>query len=125
MLGRFVASNACFVEAVRLDPKNAMAWYYLGTHGGGSLGGKQKTAVECFIEAIHFDPKLYLAWINLGLEGGGIVHFRDRTDIECVSDALRINSKYARAWYFLGHRGVAPWTPYIGLPLSVISKQSV
>jgi tetratricopeptide (TPR) repeat protein len=89
---------ACYREALRLDPRYALAHNNLGAalRAQGDLAG----AVRCHREALRLDPKLALAHYNLGNalqdqgELGGAVR--------CYREALRLDPKYAKAQCGLG-----------------------
>ena len=64
--------KGCFLRALELDPKIAIAWYNLGAScGGGMVQGVEHDEKECFVRALELDPKYADAWVNLGAACGG------------------------------------------------------
>ena len=111
-------------NALKLNPKEGLAWYQLGTAGGGTVGGKYYDKRECYKNALELDPTntaawnsveelasgssdpiFAVAWFNLGVVGGGSVGGVDYNKNMCYAKSLELNPMYAYVWISLGLEG--------------------
>jgi tetratricopeptide (TPR) repeat protein len=89
---------ACYHEALRLDPKLALAHHNLGL--ALAAQGDLKGAVACYREALRLDPNYAPAHNNLGnaLKAQGDL----KGAVACYHEALRLDPKDAGAHVNLG-----------------------
>ena len=85
-------------EALRIDPKRAGLWYYLGV--AYRKLGNQPNEIEAYQKALEIDPKYANAWNNLGAVYGGTGQ-QDKA-IDAFREALRNDPQHADAWTNLG-----------------------
>ena len=62
---KFEEAIKAYDEAIRLDPKLAIAWYNKGVALGDL--GKYDEAIEAYDEAIRLDPNYATAWTTKAL----------------------------------------------------------
>ncbi len=103
--GKEFRKKQCYLEALKLDPNDAKAWYKLGCQGGGEVNGQVFNKVQCYLEALKVDRNFALAWFSLGAEGGGEVNGQEFSKKHCYLEALKLDRNYAKAWYNLGCEG--------------------
>jgi serine/threonine-protein kinase len=88
-----------FKKAIELNPKDAVAHYYLGNalYGKGQLN----EAIACYLKAIVLDPRYANAHGNLG----GALLDKGKVDeaIACQRKAIELDPKSAKAHYNLGN----------------------
>ena len=91
---------ADYTEAIRLDPKLAIAYNNRGL-AYGNKGENDKAIADC-TEAIRLDPKLALAYNNRG----SVYYNKDENDkaIDDLTEAIRLDPKLAMAY---NNRGLA------------------
>ena len=92
--GEYDKAIADFNEAIRLDPKVALAYIYRGKAWGAK--GEYDKAIADFNEAIRLNPKLGAAYFSRGIawEAKGNL---DRA-IADLNEAIRLNPKGALAY---------------------------
>jgi tetratricopeptide (TPR) repeat protein len=83
--------------AIRYDPEDARAWYYLGNILYDHQPGR---AIQCWEEAVRLDHGLFIAYRNLGW--GYNRHYRDlEMAISFYEKAIEVNPHEARYFYEL------------------------
>jgi len=87
-------------EAIRLDPKYAVAWYNKGIALRDQ--GKYDEAIKAYDEAIRLDPNLAEPWNNKGVALYSQGKYNEA--IEVYDEAIKLDPKYVAAWY---NKGVA------------------
>ncbi len=87
-----------FNEAIKLDPKNAVAYYDRGV-AYGHMGEYDKEITDC-TEAIRLDPKLAVAYCSRG----AAYHAETRYDsaLADYNEAIKLNPKLALAYFNRG-----------------------
>ena len=73
-------------EVLRLDVKNADAWFNVGNVGGGKVGDKDYSKKQCYEESLCLDPKKAYAWYHLGYLGGGKVGDKSYSREQCYKE---------------------------------------
>jgi tetratricopeptide (TPR) repeat protein len=86
-------------ETLRLQPKNASAWFNLGFLYDQQQGEPQK-AIDAFREAVRLDPKLDRAWYGLGLCLASLGDHQEAST--ALQHVTRLQSSNGFAWYHLG-----------------------
>jgi tetratricopeptide (TPR) repeat protein len=98
---------SCYETGLRLDPKNAAAWFNMG-HSIGFLG-RHSDVVKCCECALEIHPNFSPLWILKGLGLLSMEHFRDA--IDCFQQAEKLGDASAAGhmarcrmahaeWYF-------------------------
>jgi tetratricopeptide (TPR) repeat protein len=96
--GEPLEARRYFLEALRIRPDYAEAWYGLGL-ASGKLGQKQE-AIGYYREALRFKADYTLAWYALGLTQVGLGLIQEAA--ESFAEAVRIDPDHLDAWYNLG-----------------------
>ena len=98
MLGAHTKEIEVYIQAIRINPNNAIAHYSLGI--AYYELGFHKDAIEAFKQAIRIDPDYAKTYCNLGVTYGQLGFYKD--EIEAYIQAIRIDPDYAKAHYNLG-----------------------
>jgi tetratricopeptide (TPR) repeat protein len=96
--GEHVRARECFMEALRIKPEYAPAWYNFGV-STASLG-RQEEAIGYYMEALRVEPEYAPALNGLGLARKQLGRLQEAA--ENFSEAVRIDPEYVDAWYNLG-----------------------
>ena len=96
--GETLEARRYFLEALRIRPDYAEAWYGLGL-ASGKLGQKQE-AIGYYREALRFNADYTLAWYALGHTQVGLGLIQEAA--ESFAEAVRIKPDFAPAWYNMG-----------------------
>lgn len=100
--GRHYTKCDCFLQALGLNPHDAIAWFNIAIHGGIVGGDRPREPRQCYGEALSLNPGLHQAWSNLGILGGGTVRGTELDAKDCFARALDHDPKSVYAWNGLG-----------------------
>ena len=106
-MGQHAEAVSCYETGLRLDPKNAAAWFNMG-HSIGFLG-RHNDVVKCCDRALEIHPVFSPLWILKGLGLLSMERFRDAMD--CFQQAEKLGDASAAGhmarcrmahaeWYF-------------------------
>ena len=90
---------ADYSEAIRLDPKFAVAYYERGN--AWAIQMQYDKAIADYSEAIRIDPKFAVAYFDRGNAWADGEHEHDKA-IADYCEAIRLDPKHARAYYARG-----------------------
>jgi len=90
---------AAFNEAIKIDPKYALAYYYRGL--AHKLQNKFDDAVADYTQTIQINPEYAEAYYERGSLRGQQGDFDDA--ISDFSQVIKLDPKYSPAYYNLGH----------------------
>jgi len=76
--GNYEKALPYFEKAVKQDPKNADAYFYIGVCNVNL--GRNKEAVEAYKQAIRFNPDYAKAHYNLGVAYGKLGRYREAVE---------------------------------------------
>ena len=106
-LGKHAEAVSCYETGLRLDPKNAVAWFNMG-HSIGFLG-RHQDVVKCCDRALEIHPNVPPLWILKGLGLLSMERFQDA--MACFQQAEELGDASAAGhmarcrmsqaeWYF-------------------------
>ena len=90
-LNRYDDAIEAYRQALRINPKDANAWYNLGIAYANLK--RYNDAIEAYRQALRINPEDADAWYNLGITYAGLKRYNDA--IEAYRQALRINPEDA------------------------------
>ena len=96
------SSQACYEQALQINPSFAKAWNNLGFWQGGWVSGEEVTPRTCYVNALEGNRSLFEPWFNLALLGGWEEPTAKHTVADCYRKALELNPLAGEAWNNLG-----------------------
>ena len=99
LLGRYGEAIKSIDAALRINPKNEVAW----VNKGNALArmGRHVDALQCYNSAIRVRPGYEVAWNNKGNALARLGRLRDA--LNCYDRALEIDPDYRSAWWNRGY----------------------
>ena len=99
LLGRYGEAIKSIEAALRINPKNEVAW----VNKGNALArmGRHVDALQCYNSAIRVRPGYEVAWNNKGNALARLGRLRDA--LNCYDRALEIDPDYRSAWWNRGY----------------------
>ena len=94
-------SNTAFLEAVRLDNKNYLAYFYLGVYEK-TVNNNINAAIDYYLKAINANPKSPLAYNNLIITYSEVGN--DAKSIETEKKLISLFPDYPEGYYSAARR---------------------
>jgi len=93
-LGKHKEAIACFDKALKLNPKDNVAWHRKGIELNAL--GKYNNAIDCFDRAIRINSRDKFAWNHRAVSLCKLGNYKEA--MACCKKAIKIDNSYHLAW---------------------------